>query len=149
MFFNFVDAWLSENGRPDTVIVSDEMVTAFNDFLEEKEFEYPIKGMDELNTLRQLGEKDSLNEDFFTLIDNLESELAESNNELEPEVQEFIYQNLDRQLASALGGREWRIMSTFDEDTVLTVAIDILKDQERYNSMLQPHTSSDADGATE
>jgi len=149
LFFNFVDAWLSENGRPDTVIVSDEMVTAFNDFLEEKEFEYPIKGMDELNTLRQLGEKDSLNEDFFTLIDNLESELAESNNELEPEVQEFIYQNLDRQLASALGGREWRIMSTFDEDTVLTVAIDILKDQERYNSMLQPHTSSDADGATE
>ncbi|MBT3233532.1 MAG: S41 family peptidase [Calditrichaeota bacterium] len=149
LFFNFIDNWLAVEGRPDTVIVTDDMMTAFNDFLDEKEFEYPIKGMDELNTLRQLGEKDSLNEDYFKLIDNLEAELSVENEDLEPEVQDFIYQNLDRQLASALGGREWRIRSTFDEDTVLTVAIDILRDQERYHSMLQAHTSTDADDVTD
>lgn len=145
LFFNFIDKWLSEKGRPDTVIVSDEMLTLFDDFLKEKKFEYSIKGMNELNTLRKLGETDSLNEDYFKLLDNIEAKLAAPDKDAEAKVDDFIYQNLDRQLASALGGREWRIISTFDEDTVLTVAIDLLHDLDRYNSMLQPHTSSVAD----
>ncbi len=144
LFFDYIDEWISTNGRPDTVVVTDSLVDGFYTFLDSVEFDYPFPGAIELDKLRKIGETDTLDEDYFQLIDQMESELVEKYTLRDPKVESFIRQSLDRELASALGGKNWRIRSTFDEDSVLNAAIDVLKNRSRYASLLINSDRSDA-----
>ena len=47
-----------------------------------------------------------------------------------------IKQNLEREIASAIGGREARIRASFDEDLQLTEAVSIVRDSKRYKTIL-------------
>ncbi len=144
LFFMFVDNWLSRNERPDTVIVNDEILADFERFIDSLEFTPPIPGEEQLETLREIGESDSLNDDYFALLERIESELVQNKREFGPQMREFIYQSIDMELASALGNREWRIRASFDEDVQLAEAMAILKDKVRYLSELQGTSRADA-----
>ncbi len=144
LFFSFVDEWLSTHEPPDTVNVTDEMLIDFDIFLDSVDFDPPIPGKAQLEILRKIGEEDSLTEAYFTCLDRFETILKEKNREYSEELKQFIYQNIDRELASAFGGREWRIRATFDDDVQLTEALRILKDKELYHAQLAPASRADA-----
>ncbi len=144
LFFMFVDNWLTRNVRPDTVIVTNEMLADFDRFIDSVEFTPPIPGEEQLETLRKIGETDSLNDEYFALLDRIESELKHNKREFGPQMREFVYQSIDMELASALGNREWRIRASFDEDVQLTEAKAILKDKVRYLGELQGTSRADA-----
>lgn len=141
LFFGFMGDWLTKHGRPDTVKVSDAMLAEFEVFLDSAKFEPPIPGAEQLRLLRQIGEKDSLNQIFFTQLDALQKTLAAQSSNDKPQMREFIRQSLDREMASALGGREWRTRSTFDEDVQLQEAIRVLRDKASYATLLEPARS--------
>ncbi len=138
LFFTFMGEWLTTHGRPDTIKVTKEMLAEFDQFVDSSKFEPPIPGADQLRVLRQIGEHDSLNQTFFTQLEALQKTLAAQVNHQNPEVREFIRQSLDREMASALGGREWRTRSTFDEDVQLQEAIRVLRDRSSYVGLLEP-----------
>ena len=144
MFFSFVDEWLSTHEPPDTVNVTDEMLIDFDIFLDSIDFDPPVPGQAQLEVLRKIGEEDSLTEAYFTGLDRIKTILKEKNQECSEDLKQFIYLNIDRELASALGGREWRIRATFDDDVQLTEALRILSDKELYHAQLAPASRADA-----
>ena len=143
LFFGFVNQWFTNHERLDTVQISDSMVDSFYTYMDEVDFHQSVDGAGSLDELRQIGDKDSLDESYYDLIDKLEQQLCDKNDQYDPDVREFIRQSLDREIASSLGGRVWRIRSTFDEDSLLSVATDILHDPARYKSLLQSAPRSD------
>ncbi len=138
VFFSFVSSWLATHPRPDTVRVTNEMLTDFDQFLDSSKFQPPTPGNDHLLALKKIGEHDSLSTQFFEQLDKLRGSLVKSVSVNQPGVREFIKQSLDRELASALGGREWRIRSTFDEDVQLQKAVDLLRHHDDYLTLLTP-----------
>lgn len=143
LFFGFVADWISENGRPDTVQIEKEMIDSFYEYLAEKDFKTPVNGNRELDKLRKIGETDSLDTPFFHALDLLEEQLSSKLDTRDEEVVNFVHESLDREVASVLGGRDWRIRSTFNEDTVLKVARELIMDNERYERMLIAPTHSE------
>jgi len=143
LFFGFVNQWFTHHERMDTVQIPDSMVDSFYTYMDEVDFHQSVEGTSSLDELREIGDKDSFDENYFELIEKLEQQLSDNNDLYAPDVREFILQSLDREIASNLGGRVWRIRSTFDEDTLLTIATDILHDPARYNSLLQSADRSD------
>lgn len=143
LFFGFVNQWFTHHERMDTVQIPDSMVDSFYTYMDEVDFHQSVEGTSSLDELREIGDKDSFHENYFELIEKLEQQLSDNNDLYAPDVREFILQSLDREIASNLGGRVWRIRSTFDEDTLLTIATDILHDLARYNSLLQSADRSD------
>jgi len=143
LFFGFVNQWFTHHERMDTVQIPDSMVDSFYTYMDEVDFHQSVEGTSSLDELREIGDKDSFHENYFELIEKLEQQLSDNNDLYAPDVREFILQSLDREIASNLGGRVWRIRSTFDEDTLLTIATDILHDPARYNSLLQSADRSD------
>ncbi|NQT34999.1 S41 family peptidase [bacterium] len=149
LFFSFVDEWLSTHEPQDTVNITDEMLNDFNVFLDSIDFDPPIPGQAQLEILRKIGEEDSLTEAYFTGLDRFETILREKSREYSEDLKKFIYQNIDRELASALGGREWRIRATFDDDVQLTEALRILKDKELHRAQLVPASRTDTELSSE
>jgi len=143
LFFSFMADWLTDHGRPDTTVVNGEMLAKFDVFLDSSKFEAPIPGADHLRSLRQLGEQDSLSQTFFTQLDALQKTLAQQADLKSPELREFVRQSLDREMSSALGGREWRTRSTFDEDVQLQEAVRVLRDKSSYAGLLEPEAATD------
>jgi carboxyl-terminal processing protease len=142
LFFGFISDWLVNHPRPDTVHITDQMLAAFDKYLDSMKFEPPVPGDDQIKALRKVGEQDSLGSQFFTELDQLRKSLSGSVSLNQPKVREFIKQSLDRELASALGGREWRIRSTFDEDIQLQKAVEVLHDKNNYLTLLTTQTTA-------
>jgi len=136
LFFGFVSNWLATHARPDTVEVTPAMLKAFDHYMDSAKFQPPVPGNDALTALRKIGEKDSMNAAFFAQLEDLKKSLAATVSTNTSEVRDFIKQSLDRELASALGGRDWRIRSTFDEDVQLQKAIEVLRDRNSYSALL-------------
>ncbi|MFC2150191.1 S41 family peptidase [Calditrichota bacterium] len=142
-FFSFMDKYMNEHSDIDTVQVTDHMVDNFTAYIEEQDFTPQGDGDKELERLRKIAERDSLDTEFLAILDQAESILMEKRKHDSPEMRELIFQSLDREMASRLGGRIWRIKSTFDEDEQLSQALVIVRDQSRYNSILQGPTRAD------
>jgi len=149
VFFNFIDEWLSHNERPDTVNVTTDIITEFSSYLDSVDFTPPIRGEKQLEALRKIGRNDTLNDLYFANIDSIEVALKRESKTIGPKLEEFIYQRIDRELASAIGGREWRIRSSFDEDIQLTTAIELLKDEDRYLAKLMKDDQTDIEVSVE
>ncbi|MCF7809522.1 S41 family peptidase [bacterium] len=143
MFFSYIDEWLTENGRPDTVIVTDEMVDGFSEYINNLEFQFPLPGDEQIKNLRKIGEKDSLDQKYFELLNQIELTIKEKNRIDNPKLRDFIRRNLDREIASALGGRDWRIRSSFNGDLQLKEAIKILRDKKQYRALLNDVNRAD------
>ena len=148
LFFSFIRNWLTENDIPDTVEVTKSIISGFHAFSDSVGYKIPLPGETELDDLRKLGQKNSLGEGYSALLDSLQLRLTENTAVKDSELEEFIYQSLDRELASAIGGREWRIKSYFDEDIQLAEALKVLKDNSSYRAALQAPTRANA-GAVE
>ncbi len=144
LFFMFVENWLTKNTRPDTVVVTEEMLSDFDRFIDSLDFQPPIHGEEQIEALREIGRHDSLDTLFTADLDQIEDILRRSSRDFNPQIREFIRQSIDMELASVLGGREWRIRASFDEDVQLAEAIAILKDKARYTAELQGVSRADA-----
>jgi len=136
MFFPFLQDWVREFGTPTDYTIPPEMVTRFEAYLQKKNFTPPIIGSRQIDQLRQYARRDSSTAHIAALVDSLEARMIDHSRQINAELREDIRQNLERELASIIGGREARIRATFDEDTQISEAVNILRDKKRYNAYL-------------
>lgn len=136
-FFDFIQKWIKEQGEPNEVEVSSQMLSSFIQHIDSMDYKPVAGGSKELEALRKIGQTDSLDTQFYTQLDLLEDMLTDDVTLDDPELRERIRQGLEREIASVIGGRELRINASFDEDTQLAEAVKILRDKERYNRLLQ------------
>ncbi len=145
LFFSFIRNWINHYGQPDTVDITSEMIAEFYSFVDSIGFENPVPGNNEITLLKELGKDNSLEAGYFALVDSLEAILSRKIDLRDPDLRELIYQNLDREMATTIEGRNGRIRSSFDEDNQIAEAIRILKDPDLYASILQAPTRAEAD----
>ncbi len=138
LFYTFINDWIMKFGKPQDIKVDDEMLSAFDRFLDSIKFSPPVPGAEALKALREIGKQDSLPPFYFTYLDSLERQLATQNSLKSPALRKFIRQNLAREIASVVGGQEARIRASLDDDPQIEEAVKILRSKITYNSMLIP-----------
>jgi len=149
LFFSYMNQWFSEHEAPDTVMITDEMVTDFIEYIDSLDFEPPLPGDYQIKALRSIGESDSLSQDYFKLLDEIEASIQAHNSSDNPKLRDFIRGSLDREMASVLGGRDWRILASFKDDLQLEAALKVLKDKKQYRALLNDVNRADAGGMDE
>ena len=136
MFFEFVQSWLTTHENPKSFDVSDEMLQQFYLYLSEKNYTPPTLGSRELESLRELGKRDTLGSEFFNSLDQVEVQLKTKFDSSNPRIRDGIRRGLKMELASVQGGLTARIKASFDYDNQLAEAIKVIKDRKNYSSLL-------------
>ena len=136
LFFEFVQNWLNTHERPASFQIPDEMFNQFIAFLKVNNFEPPVDGIRELEKLRELGKRDSLAGSYFNELAALENSLRARFDPAVSPVREEVLRALAMEMASALGGSTMRVRASFEGDTQLAEAINLLNNQARYDAIL-------------
>jgi carboxyl-terminal processing protease len=135
-FFDFVNEYLAENAHVTDAVVSEEMISAFHDWLVERDFSYDVSGGKELQKIREiLGE--------YQLSDSVESEFAHIESYLErvrdrdfESERDFILTSLETEMANSLYGSRGRVESGFDHDPQILRAVEVLHNSGEYSRVL-------------
>lgn len=118
--------------------VDDQLYNEFVEFLKDKDYSYKTGTEEILEKLKKAAEEDKV----FTSIENYYNQLK---SQLEKEKTQDLYKyknEISKYLASEIVVRYYyqkgRIMNMLSDDNDITVAKSILKDQNRYKSLLSP-----------
>lgn len=118
--------------------VDDQLYNEFVEFLKDKDYSYKTETEELLEKLKKAAEEDKV----FTSIENYYNQLK---SQLEKEKTQDLYKyknEISKYLASEIVVRYYyqkgRIMNMLSDDNDITVAKAILKDQNRYKSLLSP-----------
>jgi len=139
LFFKFASLYMQEHELVLPVVVDDEILNNFREFLSSKELTLNIEGEKQFHTLRTA--LDSTAAASPQMLMSLET-IEQYYNDLETErfdiEQKDLILGLEREFSFQIGGIEARISSSFDDDPAILKAIDILSDQVVYDNVLSP-----------
>lgn len=139
LFFKFASLYMQEHELVLPVVVDDEILNNFREFLSSKELTLNIEGEKQFHTLRTA--LDSTAAASPQMLMSLEA-IEQYYNDLETErfdiEQKDLILGLEREFSFQIGGIEARISSSFDDDPAILKAIDILSDQVVYDNVLSP-----------
>jgi len=143
LFFDFVidyvsadSSWIEEH--PD-LIVSDEMVAGFMEFVRTKDIslDQGQKGLNQIAELEDLAEKMDWGEATQESIRHIRAAVKQEwdrrySSELEP----YIKNALRRELILRFRGRKAQLLEELQEDVQLAKALEVLADQDKYLGVL-------------
>ncbi len=139
LFFKFASLYMQEHELVLPVVVDDEILNNFRQFLSSKELTLNIEGEKQFHTLRTA--LDSTAAASPQMLMSLET-IEQYYNDLETKrfdiEQKDLILELEREFSFQIGGIEARISSSFDDDPAILKAIDILSDQVVYDNVLSP-----------
>lgn len=137
MFYSYAIHYKSVQGEIQTpVVVSDEIVTDFRDFLKADKFDYVQKNEKRLREV----ERELLKDDHFKELTNpFQSIYAVYDSLKQCEFEQNLDQirrGLKSELATLAGGLSERIKNDLDSDPVVTKAMEVLLDGTEYRMTL-------------
>lgn len=138
VFYEYASAYAAKHPEMEhSFEVTDAIFNDFKNYIsDEKVFTYKIPGKSYLDEFRKVIKRDKVNSDVLTSVDNLEKELAAKKNAAIEASRDDIKRVLKREIyVSKFGSRE-RAIVTKDSDKQLLKGIEIIKDRDRYNSIL-------------
>ncbi len=117
-------------------VVHDSTMTAFETFLEKRNFKYEIEGSPEIKKLKKIADKNNYSEAVKQVIRELQGKLlAEQNNNF-AENQLRIKKLLRLELAEKYYGQKKRTAYALETDAQAWKAVDILNDMNNYHKIL-------------
>lgn len=141
LVFDFANNYRAQHEKiadADKFRVDDQLYDEFVAFLKDKDYSYKTETEEVLEKLKKAAEEDKV----FSGISNYYNQLKE---QLEKEKTQDLYKykkEISKYLASEIVVRYYyqkgRIMNMLSEDNDISVAKSILKDQQRYKSILSP-----------
>ena len=141
LFFDFVIDYVSADSSwaeeyPD-LIVSDEMVEGFMEFVQDRSLHQGQEGLSQIAELEDLAEEMDWGEMAQESIDQLRAAVTQEwerrySSELEP----YIKSALRRELILRFRGRKAQLLEELQEDMQLAKAIEVLADQDQYLGVL-------------
>jgi len=145
--FNFATLYTATHPEPlmlDSFSISDEIYTGFVDFLQGKDFDYQTSSESKLDELIKIAKR----EKYFTIAENEFAALREKiAHDKDKDLQTFsneIKQLLLEEIAGRYYYQKGKIRASLRHDNQLATAIEIIKDEQRYNKILtvQNHQKS-------
>lgn len=139
LIFDFVTDFYFKNEKiadAKSFEVTDELYNEFTNWVSSKELTYETKVEKELTDLIKIAEKQKVKQTIETEIEALQSKIKHNKNQDLITHKELIKEVLETEIVSRYYGNKGQIESTFDNDEDLKKAIELLKDSEKYNSIL-------------
>ncbi len=135
--YDFAVGYLEKHPDVHSVDESPEIITDFNEYLQEKDFRFQTDIEDAVEELKAIANEDtSVSEDIQACLDQLETALETERPNYINLHQDFISDGLNREIAGLQEGRAGRILASLDNDTQLQAALKLLKDMETYGHIL-------------
>jgi len=135
MLFNFAVQYQQQKDNWDGE-VSAGLYQEFLDFLEKQDFQFPIRGKDELNHLRSLASKNSHSVELKKALDEVEQLFYESRAQILQKQEQHIREALQLELAEKFFGSKGRKKFAIRSDNQVSRAVEVLQNSERYNKIL-------------
>jgi carboxyl-terminal processing protease len=144
MFFNYALQYVSEH--PDITLefqVDDQVMSDFMSFVEQKEFDYQPAGYDQVERLETIANRLDYYGGLKSQLDALKEEFK-TVKELEKErARDHVRLFLRREILGKALGRDAYHMASFEIDSTLKKAVEILQQPESYQAVLQaPETKT-------
>lgn len=138
-FFRFTVDYLANH--PDIQLsngftVTDEILDGFRSYLQQKDMDFDIEGEPELEEFLEIAAVEKYNADLTDLVTVALQKLEkEKDQEFDKNLQE-IKHSLESEFAEKLGSTSARISTLLKHDDTVSKALEIIKNQEDYLSVL-------------
>jgi carboxyl-terminal processing protease len=109
----------------------------FVNFLSDKEYDYQTKSEKALLDLKEYAEDEKYFNEFQAEYDQLKNKMMHDKQKDLQRHKEEIMQLLEEEIASRYFYQKGRIEASFDSDEEILSAINIIKDKQLYNSVLE------------
>ncbi len=118
--------------------ISNEIYNDFLEYISDKDYDYTTESEKTLDDLRKYAEKEKYFEAISEDYENLKNEMMHDKEKDLYEFQDEIRHLLEMDIATRYYYQKGKIMAALEEDPELDKAIEILKNQDMYNSILSP-----------
>lgn len=141
LIFDFCTQWYwthEEVPEPEEFMVTDEMYSAFEEFLQEKDFSYKTESERILDELEKTSKDDKYHEAIKEELEALHEALAHDKKtdlyKFRDQISEFIRMELLPRYYYQAG----MLQANLVHDPEIKEAINVIRDKERYESILKP-----------
>jgi carboxyl-terminal processing protease len=139
MFFNFATDFYYRNpsiSDAQTFRLSDEEYKKFKDFVLKENFEYSTASEEALKAFKETSEEEGYFEDSEKVYKELMEKVVPSKERDLDKFSREIKSILENEIVSRYYFQQGRVQHTFNDDDDLKEAISVLKDTNRYNTIL-------------
>ena len=141
LIFDFCNEYRSKHESippADQFVVDDKLYQEFINFLKDKDYSYKTATEELLEKLKKAAEEDRVFKDIEPVYNQLKQKLEQEKLEDLTRYKKEISQYLASEIAVRYYYQKGRIMNMLSEDNDIAVAKAILKDHNRYQSILSP-----------
>ncbi|MBU0509807.1 S41 family peptidase [bacterium] len=135
-FFDFINDYRSRHPHLTSEKIGDPALTEFRTWLDSAGFHYDVDGWAELDTLRHMIEQAGMADSLAANLADIERVLEQRREQAFLSETDFIRSSLERELAANLFGTRGRIEASFNDDPVITRALEVLADTNQYQKVL-------------
>ena len=138
-FFRFTVDYLATH--PDMKLangftVTEEIIYEFRNYLQQKDMDFDIEGEPELEEFLKIAADEKYSADLTDLVTMALQKLEKEKDQEFDKNQQEIRHSLESEFAEKLGGTSARIATLLKYDDAVSKALEILKNQENYLSVL-------------
>jgi carboxyl-terminal processing protease len=143
LFFDYATEFRSKHQTLTSEKLDDSAMAEFRQWLSTREFTYDVDGQQEVTALKKLIEEAGLADSATTDFAHLQS-LLQKRRDLDFQTEsEFIRHSIEQEIATNLWGPRGRIEATFDDDSQIQKAVEVLESTNEYGKVLAVGDSSE------
>ncbi len=116
--------------------VSDDMLTEFQSFLQEKNFTYQTEAEAAISRLEKVAEKDVALASVSSSIEEIRAVVLAQKVQEMKKSEEFIREELQKEIVAKLWGAKAEVEAGFENDPAVQKTIEILSDMKKYQKIL-------------
>lgn len=117
-------------------VVTEQMLTEFDNFLKKKNFVYTSEGEEALQKIETLAKRDEYLASAEPSIEELQKLITAQKLKQFEKSKHFIKEELEQEISAKLWGTRAEIEASFDDDEVVQKALTILSDADKYHAIL-------------
>lgn len=137
LLFKFANRYaLRRKTLPDKFAVTEEILTEFQEFIQDKNFQYEDDIEPKLAEVRKSAERGNYGKKLFEQIGQIEVTVRSEKARAFQRHKEELRRALREEIVGRVEGLRSRIQSSFEHDQQLRVAVSLLKKQQRYEQIL-------------
>ncbi len=144
MFFNFSLKYVAEHPDLSRDFQVDETVLqAFDEFIKQKEFDYKPAGYEAVAELQEIAKKEGYYDILAPQIKALQARFDRVKQQQKRASQKHLTLFLKREILGKAFGKDAYYAATFEADSTLITAVEVLKDPQRYEEILSKKDQED------
>jgi carboxyl-terminal processing protease len=121
--------------------IDDSILAEFRQFTRDRKFTYTSQSELQLTELKKTAEKEGYLNDIQGSLTALEQALQKEKEDDFRKSQDFIRRELEQEIAGKIFGSRAQVEATFDDDPVISKALEILSNSTAYSAILKSEKS--------